>query len=173
MRMTPLDIRGQRFPRRWHGYDSGDVEGFLSLVADDYEALVREAESLRETAHRLESRVRELSAQEDTLRSTLVTAQSMSEDLKRTALKETEVLLGEAEVRAQKILDAAHRRAARLAEQIREMKSLRARVATAVRTTIETHLALLEGLGADDGDGAENIAYLAPKAQAASSGEDA
>jgi hypothetical protein len=56
------------------------------------------------------------------------------------------VLIGQAEVKAEKILDAAHRRAAKLAEDIREMKGVRSRLASAVRTTIETHLALLEGL---------------------------
>ena len=35
---------------------------------------------------------------------------ALSEELKRTAIKEAEVLLGEAEIRAEKILDAAHRR---------------------------------------------------------------
>jgi cell division septum initiation protein DivIVA len=64
-------------------------------------------------------------------------------------VKESEVLIGQAEVKAEKILDAAHRRAAKLTEDIREMKGVRTRLAAAVRTTIETHLALLEGLATD------------------------
>ena len=50
-------------------------------------------------------------------------------------------MISEAEVKGEKILDAAHRRAAKLAEDIREMKALRSRLAVALRTTIETHLA--------------------------------
>lgn len=149
MRLTPLDIQTHRFARRWQGLDPDEVEAFLRLVAEDYESVVREAEALRESVRGLERRVEEYAAQEQTLRQTLVTAQAISEDLKRTAVKESEVLLGEAEVKAEKVLDAAHRRAARLAEEIRELKSLRTRIAAAVRTTIETHLTLLDGLAAE------------------------
>ena len=146
MRLTPLDIQNHHFGQTWRGYDPAEVETFLRMAAEDYEALVRERDGLRETVRHQESRIAELAAQEQTLRETLVTAQALAEDLKRTAMKESEVLVGQAEVKAEKILDAAHRRAAKLAEDIREMKGVRARLASAVRTTIETHLALLEGL---------------------------
>ena len=146
MRLTPLDIQNHHFAQTWRGYDPAEVETFLRMAAEDYEALVRERDALRETVRHLESRIAELASQEQTLRETLVTAQALAEDLKRTAVKESEVLIGQAEVRAEKILDAAHRRAAKLAEDIREMKGVRSRLASAVRTTIETHLALLEGL---------------------------
>ena len=164
MRMTPLDMQNHRFPTRWKGYDPAEVDGFLELLAQDYESLVHEVEFLRETVRNLEGRVSELQANEGVLRETLITAQGMSEDLKKTAAKEAEITLGEAEVRAEKVLDAAHRRAAKLAEDIREMKALRSRLAGAVRETIETHLALLEGLGAPDPEDTaeEKIAYLTP-----------
>jgi hypothetical protein len=61
-------------------------------------------------------------------------------------VKEAELTISEAEVKGEKILDAAHRRAAKLAEDIREMKALRSRIGSALRTTIETHLSLLETL---------------------------
>jgi cell division initiation protein len=78
-----------------------------------------------------------------------MTAQEVSDDLRRTAAKEAEVLLAEAEVKAEKVLDAAHRRVAKLAEDVREMRQLRTRIATSVRSAIETHLQLLEGLSTD------------------------
>jgi hypothetical protein len=61
-------------------------------------------------------------------------------------MKEAEVMISEAEIQGEKVLDAAHRRAARLAEDIREMKLLRGRLAAALRTTMETHLTLLDSL---------------------------
>jgi cell division initiation protein len=152
MRLTPLDIQNHRFRRRLRGYDPDEVDAFVEMIAGDYESLVREAEQLRERVRKLEARVDALASNEKVLQDTLVTAQSLSEDLKRTAVKESEVLLSEAEVKAEKVLDAAHRRVAKLAEDIREMKALRTRLAGAVRTTIETHLALLETLGAEDAE---------------------
>lgn len=149
MRLTPLDLQNHRFSNRFRGYDPDEVDGFVRMVCEDYESLVRENEALRETVSGLEARVADLSGQEGRLRETLVTVQTLTEDLKRTAIREAETKIGEAEVRAEKILDAAHRRAARLEEQVRELRLVRGRVAAAVRTTLETHATLLEGLLAE------------------------
>ena len=57
--------------------------------------------------------------------------------------------LAEVEIRAEKILDASHRRAARLAQDIRDMRALRARLGQALRSAAETHLSILETLESD------------------------
>ena len=43
-------------------------------------------------------------------------------------------------MKAEKILDASHRRAARLGEEIREMRGVRTLLALVWRTSIDTHL---------------------------------
>jgi len=167
VRITPLDVRNHPFRKKLSGYDREEVDAFLRMVAEDYEAVMRETEGLREQIVRLETRVADLSANEAVLQDTLTTAQRLSEDLKRTAVKEAEVVIGEAEIKAEKILAAAHRRAAKLADDIREMKHVRKRLSVSVRATIEAHLVLLDGLAAEHGDdpGIEgNVSYLAPEA---------
>ncbi len=164
MRMTPLDIQNQSFASRLRGYDPEEVHSFIRMVAEDYERVIRESERQRERIRELEERLEELAAREDSLRETLVTAQSVSEDLRRTASKEAEVMVAEAEVKAEKVLDAAHRRVAKLSEDIREMRVLRTRLAASVRSAIETHLALLEGLSGElpeDPTSEGKVAYLA------------
>ncbi len=157
MRITPLDIRKHGFPRRISGYDREEVNTFLGMVAEDYEGLLREVDALRQQVIRLEVKVDELASNEAILQSTLTTAQRLSDDLKQTATTEAEVLIGQAEIRGEKILDAAHRRAAQLSADIREMKNLRCRMAAEVRATIQTHLSLLEGLADDPSDGDDEL----------------
>lgn len=170
MRLTALDIQNHCFQSRWRGLDPGEVETFLRLVAEDFEALVRECEGLREKVRTLEARNADLAANEHALRETLLTAQALSEDLKRTAVKEAELMISEAEVKGEKILDAAHRRAARLAEDIREMKALRSRLGASLRAAMETHLSLLDTLTevpADEDPVLEGkVAYLTRRAAA-------
>jgi cell division initiation protein len=168
LRLTPLDIQNHRFATRLRGLDPVEVESFLSLLAEDYEALLRERDALADRLRTLERRVEDLSQNEKLLQETLVTAQTLSEDLKRTAMKESEVLVSEAEVKAEKVLDAAHRRAAKLAEDIRTMRQLRGRLAVALRQTLQTHMQLLETLSKDGEEEAEaeKLAYLGrPKAK--------
>ena len=166
MRMTPLDIQNHRFGRRMRGYDREEVESFLRIISEDYESLLRENERLQADLRRSTARIDELSADEKTLKETLVNAQAMSEDMRQVAARESEVLLSEAEIRAEKILDASHRRSAQLAQDIREMRALRLRLGSALRGTIETHLALIEALEEDPAsdplaDG--KLAFLTPK----------
>jgi cell division initiation protein len=149
MRMTPLDVQSHQFASRFRGFDPDEVEAFLRIVSEDYESLVRENQGQTDRIRRLESRVEELSAQEHLLKETLISAQAMTQEMNRTAERQAEVRLAEVEVRAEKILDASHRRAARLAQDIREMRALRSRLAEALRSAAETHLAILETLETD------------------------
>ena len=153
MRITPLDVRNHVFPRRWSGYDREEVDAFLRMVSGDYELALREVHEMREKIGALEQRVQELLGNERLLQETLTTAQHLSEDLKQTAMKEAELRISEAEIQGEKVLDAAHRRAARLAEDLREMKLVRARVSASLRATLEHHLKLVEHLAAEpDGE---------------------
>jgi cell division initiation protein len=149
MRITPLEIQNHQFSRRISGLDSEEVSTFLKLVADDSQSLVRENEQLRDSMRQLEKRNDELASGEKILRETLVSAQSMAEKLRETAVAESDVLLSTAEIRAEKILDASHRRAATLSEEIRELRGLRTRVASSLRSTIHTHLSLIDRLEED------------------------
>jgi cell division initiation protein len=146
VRITPLDIRNHTFSRRVSGYDRDEVDSFLRMVSEDYETALRHAATMKDKIRELEERVRELSANETLLQSTLTTAQQLADDLKQTAMKEAEVIVGEAELQGEKVLDAAHRRAAQLAEDIRGMRRLRADLSATLRATIERHLAQVDHL---------------------------
>jgi cell division initiation protein len=167
MRMTPLDVQSHQFAHRLRGYDPEEVDAFLRIVSEDYEALVLETANQNDCIRRLETRTAELSAQEDLLKETLLSAQAMTEELRGAAEREAELRLAEVEVRAEKILDASHRQAAGLAQDIREMRALRVRLAESFRSAAETHLSLLETLEADpekdlyiDGLVEGTVAYL-------------
>lgn len=149
MRMTPLDVQNHQFATRLRGYDPDEVDAFLRMVSEDYEGLVRETERQTDHIRRLERQIEELSAQEHLLKETLISAKAMTEEMRTSAEREAEIRLAEVEVRAEKILDASHRRAARLTQDIREMRGLRTRLAESLRSAAETHLALLDTLETD------------------------
>ena len=174
MRITPLDLRNHRFGRRMADYAPEEVDEFLTLVAEDYEGALRDLSRQGEQIARLEAELEQLRGNEAVLRDTLTTAQKVSEDLKRTAVKEAEVLVGEAELKGEKMLEAAHRRAAALAEDIREMKQLKTRLATSVRASFETHLRLLDSLATEPGGestGEKPVDYLRRTTPSAATGE--
>src|ERR1700709_2322073 len=99
MNVSPLDLRQQRFHSRFRGFDKVEVASFLAAVAEDYEQALRETDRLRQDLASMEAVLAEHRLHEQNLRSTLTTAQRLSEELKGSAEKEAERIVREAEGR--------------------------------------------------------------------------
>jgi cell division initiation protein len=150
MRLTPLEIRQHRFTTRFRGFDAGEVEAFLETVVADFEDVVRENAQLRREAERLARDLDAYRAREKTIQDTLTTAQSVVEQLKRTAINESETLVVDAELRAEKIVAEARERRAELGNEIREQKYLRQRLEVDLRRTLEGYVKLIDAFSSTD-----------------------
>ena len=144
MKITPLDIQQKGFRRVLRGYDKQEVEAFLSLVAAEFEELVKEAMTLREEVKRKAEEVGEYRSREKSLQETLITAQKASEEIREASRKEAEIAISEAELQGEKIVQAAHTRFLRIVDDINELKRQRAQFEIGVRSLVEAHLKMLE-----------------------------
>ncbi len=97
MQMTPLDIRNKMFGKGIRGYQCGEVEKFLEIVSQEFEAAYTENFELREKNKGLESEITHYRQLENTLQQTLVLAQQTAEEVKKAAQHEAALLLREAE----------------------------------------------------------------------------
>src|ERR1041385_1504546 len=95
MRITPLDIQQMVFKVGMRGYDKEEVNRFLEELAQTVESLNRDNAVQREKILFLEQQLAELKRTEATLSSTLLSAQSLADDVKRNAQKEAELKAGE------------------------------------------------------------------------------
>ncbi|MGE0464552.1 MAG: DivIVA domain-containing protein [Vicinamibacterales bacterium] len=138
MKVTPLDLRQQRFQTVMRGYDRGEVTAFLNEVADDYENALRETDRLRQEVTKLEAVLAEHRGQERNLRNTLLTAQKMADEIKDTATAEAERILREAEGRADLIVQKSQARIEDVQREIEGMKSKRREVESSVEALIST-----------------------------------
>src|ERR687890_1198711 len=97
MKVTPLDLRQQRFQTVMRGYDRGEVQAFMLEVSDDYENALRDNDKLRQDINKLEAMLGEHRGQERNLRNTLLTAQKHADDVKEHANNEAALIVREAE----------------------------------------------------------------------------
>src|SRR3954469_19082004 len=97
MRITPMDMRQQRFKSAMRGYDKTEVVAFLTEAADDYEHAMREVDRLRSDLMRTQALLAEHRERENSLRDTLLTAQRVSEELKENAQTESKLIVREAQ----------------------------------------------------------------------------
>lgn len=160
MKMTPLDIRQKRFDVAFRGYAPREVEGFLELVAGEFEDVVKDNIALKEENKRAASRLETYIDREKTLQETMVTAQRISEDVKAQAQKEAEVIVAEAELRAEKIVAGANEKLVTLVREIAELKRQRVQFEAQVESIIEAHRKLLDTFKADQGP---DVAFLMKK----------
>jgi cell division initiation protein len=122
MKVTPLDLRQQKFRTVVRGFDRAEVEAFLSETADDYEQALRDADRLRDDLTRAQASLEEHRESERNLRNTLLTAQRLADEIKAHAETEAKRIVREAESRADL---AQQKMQARLEDIQREIDGLR------------------------------------------------
>lgn len=144
MRISPLEIQQKQFKMKFRGFDVEEVFGFLEIVREEMEDLLRENSNLKENIQRAESQIKEYRDMETTLRETLMTAQQMVEDYKTNARKEAELLVKEAESKADSVIKDAHERVIKIHEDITDMKGIRRHFREELRRLVEGHLRMLE-----------------------------
>jgi cell division initiation protein len=121
MRITPLDIQQMVFKVGMRGYDKEEVNRFLEELAKTVESLNRDNAVQREKIMFLEQQLAELKRTEATLSSTLLSAQSLAEDVKRNAQREADLVIKEAELKAGELIRQAR---VELTDTQRELLSL-------------------------------------------------
>jgi cell division initiation protein len=153
MRITPLDIQQKQFPMRFRGFDVEEVYAFLEVVREEMEDLLRENASLKEQLYRAEGQIKEYRDMETTLRETLMTAQQMVEEYKTNARKEAELLIREAELKADAMIKEAQEKVVKIHEDIVDLKGIRRHFKEEVKRLIESHLRMLEFDTEREGEG--------------------
>ncbi|HMK55177.1 MAG TPA: DivIVA domain-containing protein [Dissulfurispiraceae bacterium] len=145
MRITPLDIQQKTFPTQMlRGFDQEEVYSFLELVREEMEELLRENASLKEQLSRADSQLQEYNNMNNTLKETLITTQQMVDEFKANARKEAELILRDAESRADDVVKAAQERAVKIHEDIVELKGIRRHFKEEVKRLIESHMKMVE-----------------------------
>jgi cell division initiation protein len=144
MRITPLDIQQKQFPMKFRGFDVEEVFAFLEVIREEMEDLLRENASLKENAQRTENQINEYRDMETTLKETLLTAQQMVDDYKTNARKEAELIVKEAELKADTLIMEAQEKVIKIHEDIVDLKGIRTHFKEELKRMIESHLKMIE-----------------------------
>jgi len=107
MSVTPIDMRQREFGTAMRGFDRGEVTAFLVEAAGEYELALRENDRLRQEIIRLEASLHQFRELEGSLKSTLMSAQKIADDMRENAVKESQRLVREAEGQAEVIVQTA------------------------------------------------------------------
>ena len=132
MALTPVEIRHIRFSRSLlGGYKRRGVDDVVAEIAQSFEDVWRDRADLADKVEHLEQELVRYRELESLLRTTLVSAERASQELKEQARKEAELVLAEAHAEGRAITTRARAEREQLASEARRIRSL-------LRSALET-----------------------------------
>jgi cell division initiation protein len=124
MALTPVEIRHLSPPRTtFRGYRVAETDKLLEDIAASFEDVWRERADLADKVEQLEADLTRFRELETLLRTTLVSAEQASAQMRDQARQEAELILGKAHAEAREIQRRGHAENERLVHESRRVRA--------------------------------------------------
>ncbi len=150
MKITPLDIKKQVFKKVLRGYDPIEIDTFLEMLAEEFEALIKEKNNLSDEVLKLKTQLHDYQEVEKTFKESLMNAQQTMNQSRENSKREATLIIKEAEVNAEKILENAKKQLINMKNELMVIKAQKDSFAKRLRHLLESQLELLQVLELDD-----------------------
>jgi cell division initiation protein len=144
MALTPLEIQKMRFSQRMRGFDTTEVENFLTLMAEELTQRLADVDRLEKENRYFRQRLEEGQQREHQLQQTLLRAQKVSDEILANARREAELTVKEAEMAADKIVQQAIDQSTRIEGRIAELRASRRELQLRLQNTLDLFQQTLE-----------------------------
>ncbi len=144
MKITPLDIQHKVLETQWRGYHKTQVDQFLEEIAESVEELTKENLVMKQQLSGKDEEINQLKRAESTLTSTLISTQSFVDQLKRGAQRDADLIVKEAELKAEEILSQSRAELVEMRRTISSLRQQRALVLDRLRSTLNSFHRLVE-----------------------------
>lgn len=104
---TPDDIRNIAFTKSMGGYKTNEVDLFIDQCADTVQMLMNDKAELEKKLEVLADKLVEYRNEEDSIRTALLSAQRLGDTVVREANHKAGLILDDANIKAQKVLETA------------------------------------------------------------------
>ncbi|HSQ89636.1 DivIVA domain-containing protein [Romboutsia sp.] len=108
--LTPIEIENKEFKKVIRGYKEEEVDEFLDIVKEDFEQIYRENLELKEKVRLYQDQINKYENIEETLKATLITAQSAAEDTCSAANRKAKIIVEEADLKSRQVIEQANNR---------------------------------------------------------------
>jgi cell division initiation protein len=139
MKLTPLDIHHKEFRHGLRGYNVEEVDAFLDEVADEFERLFKENIDLSEKNEAAQQAVRQYQEQEQTIRNTMISAQTSAEEIVKKSQDEATAVLRDAEMKAKEIIHNALTQKQQVQNELIRIKQAEEEFRSTFKTLLDQH----------------------------------
>jgi cell division initiation protein len=164
MKVSPINIKKQEFNKSVRGFDKDEVQAYLEKLADEFEIIQKENESLKKELDQANARLVEFRKIEKSLQETLLKAQESSSKSIESTKKQTGLMIKEAEIKASQILEKSRENANSIRNSVINLREERDLIVAKLRAIINSQAHLLEMKVSDAGS--EEVIVRRPEQQA-------
>ncbi len=144
MKISPLSIKKQEFNKAVRGYDKEEVAAYLEKLADEFESLQKENDTLKKGLEESNERLTEFRKIEKNLQSTLLKAQESSSKSLESTKKQASLIVKEAEIKASQILEKARENANEIRNAVIHLREERDMIISKLKAIVTTQLKIVE-----------------------------
>ena len=133
-----------KFHYEENGYNRGEVHAFIESVIKETEDLIRKYQEQKSSIKQLQDRIKSYEQLEDTIKQSLINAEKTSDNLKRLAREEADIIVHDAKSNASRIVNEALIKADKIEQQAdtleRNMKIFKRKL----KIIVEQQMAVVE-----------------------------
>jgi|YNPNPStandDraft_1061719.scaffolds.fasta_scaffold47355_3 cell division initiation protein len=144
MTIAPNDILEKEFKTKLLGVDPDEVSAFLEEVAEELTQVIKERNALKAQLAQTTAKLEEYRAKEEDFKAVLTAAQKLSDELRKQAEKEAELLLEKARLEASRILNEAEKKTERTAEENMRLMRIYRENLNRIRGQLQTFMRAVE-----------------------------
>ncbi|OQY00348.1 MAG: cell division protein DivIVA [Desulfobacteraceae bacterium 4572_130] len=144
MSITSDIVQQKTFTVKFRGFDVQEVDSFLELISSDLKKSENFIQNIKNENHRLNLENQGYKERENSMKRIILHSQKIIEQMKKNAEKSAEIIIANAEVEAEKILNKSHQRLSQLHNDIIELKRQRIQIEMQISSVIEAHSKLIE-----------------------------
>ena len=145
MKLTPLDIQQQQFRKKLvSGYDRREVDTFMELVRNEMEELITENMNVKQEIKDKTESLNEYKDREQTIKETMLTTQQLKDDIHANAVKEAQLIIADAKIKAEEIINGAQGRYMEIINEIKELRRQKIQLEANLKAVLEVHLKMLD-----------------------------
>lgn len=144
MKFTPYSIKAQDFNKAFRGFDKDEVRAYLSNLANEFEKLQIENNFQNDKILNTSEEISEFKKLEKTLQLTLVSAQESTSKAVESARKQSQLIIKEAEIRANQIIEKANKEAEVIRSSVLQLREERNLLIAKIKAIVETQANILD-----------------------------
>jgi cell division initiation protein len=141
----PNDLQNIAFKKSMMGYNILQVEDVLLKVVEDLSELIKENAKLKEKLEDSQDKVKYYKTIENNLHNSLIIAQQTSEEIVANARDNADNIVKEAELKAQQIIDEAHKQVLNVKFEYENLKRDVISYKAKIESIIKAQLMVMDG----------------------------